>query len=107
MLCPSGPSTPQAIIASAIRCYGAMLEVACQVAEPPEADSWRPLQEGFFAAFSTFCSVAQQFSASGQQPGGSGVDGARRWVGLSAGGPPLSAVLANCSLQQSSAWGGV
>ena len=84
------PPPPQAIIASAMRCYGAMLEVTCQVLEPPEADSWRPLQEGFFAAFSTFCGAAQQFSASGQQGGGvegglASEPGAKRWDGLSTG----------------------
>ena len=87
---PSAPLSPQAIIASAMRCYGAMLEVTYQVSEPPEADSWRPLQEGFFAAFSTFCGAALQFSASRQQGGGvegglASEPGAKRWDGLSTG----------------------
>ncbi len=43
-----------------MRCYGAMLSVVQGAgAEPPEADSWAPLQEGFFGAFESFCACAR------------------------------------------------
>jgi len=54
----------QAVVASAMRCYETMLQVTCRVSEPPEGDSWRPLQEGFFAAFSAFCASATELSTS-------------------------------------------
>ena len=55
---------PQAVVTGTMRCYGAMLQVTRRVSEPPEADSWRPLQEGFFAAFSAFCASATELSLS-------------------------------------------
>ncbi len=63
----------QAVVGSAMHCYTAMLRVACQVAHPPADESWRPLQEGVFGAFATYCSCATALMAQLRQGGEAGL----------------------------------
>lgn len=54
------PGRLQSIITSAMHSYSSMLAIVSKVnPTPPPADSWVPIQDGFFSSFEAYCTAAR------------------------------------------------